>query len=263
VHAPPTGVGAHPLGVQTPEQQSVATVQYFDEPLQHLPAALQRPPWQHCEACVQVSLGTPQHVKLSHKRGEQQSPKSLQVAPRVPQGEQWLVASQTRSPQQSKFELQVMSSATQHVPSTQPPPQHSLGLEHVDSPPLHVTCSQRPRLQASPEQQLVGWQLSPSVPHELEHRPLLQPSIAQQSFASVHPSPLDRHVAGPQAPSTQSPSQQSLPTSQPTPAERQRRSQTSSMHDPPLQHARSVRQCSPIGAHRQLPSVHANEQQSA
>ena len=63
VHAPPSGVGAHWLFVQMPEQQSVGSVHAPDEPVQHVLCAEQRGSCpQHCDGDVQLSPGRPQQV---------------------------------------------------------------------------------------------------------------------------------------------------------------------------------------------------------
>jgi hypothetical protein len=101
----------------------------------------------------------------------------------------------------------------------------------------------------------ISWQLVAS------QRPLRQSRPAQQSSTDVQESSTSPHVT-PHTPALQWREQQSSLPSQTVPAPRHPATQVSATQRLPAQHARSARQCSPMGAHAHVP-LHANEQQSA
>jgi hypothetical protein len=95
-------------------------------------------------------------------------------------------------------------------------------------------------------------------------RPLRQTSPAQQEYCDPQIPFTSWHVAlePTQTPASQTREQQSPGSTHARPSNRQPRTHVSPTHWLPPQHARSARQCSPVGAHSHAPSRHANEQQS-
>jgi hypothetical protein len=120
----------------------------------------------------------------------------------------------------------------------------------------------------SPEQQAPLYaHTSPIVLQAGLHVPFVHTRSEQHGAFASHELPDIPQVSLTQIPALphSSPEQQSLSFKQPS--ERLLQSEAplhlSSMHAMPSQHATSTRQCSPCGAHAQVPSMHAYEQQSA
>ena len=139
-----------PTGLHAPEQQSAELAQDWLVPAQHVPDAIPQRPVQHCALPEHAYPVAVQHVIVFvlQPDGTQQSYCAVHGAPPVggAQGSHLNVLVLQRRPGQhcslGPLPPQLFPCSVQHAPSTQPPPQHSVG-------PLQLAAKS---LQAGPPQ---------------------------------------------------------------------------------------------------------------